>query len=122
MATNAPQPYHEKRPWGEFVEFTRNTPSTVKIITVHPGEALSLQHHAHRDEFWHVISGNGSATLGKTSLPLNAGDSHFVPRGTAHRLTGGTVPLVILEISLGEFDETDIVRLEDRYGRANTST
>jgi mannose-6-phosphate isomerase len=122
MATNAPQPYHEKRPWGEFVEFTRNTPSTVKIITVNPGEALSLQHHAHRDEFWNVISGNGSATIGKTSLPLNPGDSHFVPRETPHRLTGGTLPLIILEISLGDFDETDIVRLEDRYGRSGTNT
>ncbi|MES2215982.1 MAG: phosphomannose isomerase type II C-terminal cupin domain [Patescibacteria group bacterium] len=117
MATPAPQPYHEKRPWGEFVEFTKNTLSTVKIITVNPGESLSLQRHTGRDEFWHVISGEGSATIGEESVPLHAGDNHFVPRETNHRLSGGSVSLSILEISLGDFDENDIVRLEDRYGR-----
>ena len=121
MATGAPQPYHEKRPWGEFVEFTKNTPSTVKIITVNVSEALSLQTHTKRDEFWRVISGDGLATIGGTSHPLHPGDSHFIPRGTAHRLAGGSVPLVVLEISLGEFDENDIIRLEDKYGRT-TST
>jgi mannose-6-phosphate isomerase-like protein (cupin superfamily) len=120
--TKAPQPYHEERPWGEFIEFTRNTPSTVKIITVKPGEALSLQHHANRDEFWSVISGDGSATIGDTTLPLNPGDSHFVRRGTPHRLSGGNTLLTILEISLGDFDENDIVRLEDRYGRAGSAS
>jgi mannose-6-phosphate isomerase-like protein (cupin superfamily) len=122
MATEAPQPYHEKRPWGEFVEFTKNTPSTVKIITVNPGEALSLQKHSSRDEFWRVISGDGYATIGETTVPLHPGDSHFIPRETAHRLSGGALPLAILEISLGEFDEKDIVRLEDRYGRSGTNT
>ncbi len=121
MANEAPKPYHEKRPWGEFVEFVKNTPSTVKIITVNPGESLSLQTHENRDEFWAVIGGNGSAIIGPDSHPLQKGDTHFVPRKTPHRLSGGSSPLEILEIALGSFDENDITRLEDKYGRTPSS-
>lgn len=112
------KPYRETRPWGEFVEFTRNTPSTVKIITVNAGEAFSLQTHAHRDEFWRVISGNGVIRTGPTTVPINIGGNHFIPRGTAHRIEAGDEAVVILEISFGDFDEKDITRLEDRYGRS----
>ena len=114
----SPKPYREERPWGAFVEFTHNTPSTVKIITVNPGEALSLQSHKKRDEFWHVLSGDGIATIGGEQKQAAAGAEFFVPRETNHRLAGGSLPLMILEISFGEFDEGDIIRLEDRYGRA----
>ncbi len=112
-----PKPYRETRPWGEFVEYTRNTPSTVKIITVNAGEAFSLQTHAHRDEYWRVISGSGSITIGDETIPAVPGDGHFVSRGTAHRIEAGGSPVTILEISFGDFDEGDIVRIEDRYGR-----
>ena len=112
-----PKPYREERPWGEFIEFARNTPSTVKMIIVNAGQAFSLQTHAHRDEFWRVISGQGTITVGKNVLPVQAGDNHFIPRGTEHRIESTTEAVVVLEVSFGEFDEKDIVRLEDRYGR-----
>lgn len=118
----SPKPYREVRPWGEFVEFTKNTPSTVKIITVKPGEALSLQKHKHRDEFWRVLSGDGFITVGSERIPTEAGKEYFAPRETDHRMEGGSQPLVILEISFGEFDEADIVRLDDRYGRSGHSS
>lgn len=122
MATEAPKPYSEKRPWGDFIEFTKNTPSTVKIITVNAGESLSLQHHKNRDEFWHVISGEGTATVGDVTTPLRAGSEHFVLRGQAHSLAAAYTTLVVLEIALGDFDENDIVRIQDKYGRASNIT
>jgi mannose-6-phosphate isomerase len=111
------KPYREERPWGEFIEFTRDRPSTVKIITVKPGEALSLQRHKERDEFWHIISGNGTIQIGKERIAAVAGADFFAPRGTDHRMEGGSESLVILEISFGKFDENDITRIDDRYGR-----
>ncbi len=112
-----PKPYREERPWGNFVKFTQNLPSTVKIITVKPNETLSLQTHSHRDEFWQVVSGDGSVDIGPEHFHVKAGDSHFVPRTTAHRIASGPSGLTILEIAFGDFDENDIVRLEDKYGR-----
>jgi mannose-6-phosphate isomerase-like protein (cupin superfamily) len=113
----SPKPYREKRPWGEFVRFTQNTPSTVKIITILPGEELSLQRHKMREEFWHVISGNGTGIVGDTTMPLRPGTECFVPKETNHRLEAGTELLTVLEISFGDFDENDIVHIEDKYGR-----
>ena len=112
-----PKPLKEDRPWGEELWLTKTSPSMVKIITVNPGEACSLQYHHNRDEFWRILSGNGVVEIGTESLQTVAGDDHFVPRETKHRFTGGTEALVLLEITYGEFEESDIVRLEDKYGR-----
>ncbi|MFM2331106.1 MAG: hypothetical protein RLZZ26_613 [Candidatus Parcubacteria bacterium] len=108
----------ETRPWGTFERFTLNEKSTVKIITVHEGEAFSLQTHTHRDEFWRVLSGSGVVHIGSNDTTAAAGDTFFSPRGTEHRVTGGTGGITFLEIAFGEFDESDIKRLDDRYGRA----
>lgn len=115
-----PLPHHftENRPWGNFEQFTLNEPSTVKIITVNPGESLSLQKHSHRDENWKVISGDGSITLGEDTFPIQAGTIYSIPRNTLHRVSGGTSPVVFLEIALGTFDENDIERIEDKYHRS----
>ncbi|MEK7610044.1 MAG: phosphomannose isomerase type II C-terminal cupin domain [Patescibacteria group bacterium] len=114
----SPKPYREERPWGEFVEFIRNISSTVKIITVKSGESLSLQTHSKRDEFWRILSGEGNVEIDDKRISAKIGDTHFIPRTTKHRIEAGNTDLVVLEISLGDFDEKDIVRLEDKYGRA----
>ena len=111
-------PYEEKRPWGEFERFTFNAPSTVKILVINPGQSTSLQLHHHRDEYWHVLSGNGTLTIGDNDVDAVPERNYLVPRTTKHRISGGTEALMILEISTGTFDEEDIVRLEDNYGRA----
>ncbi len=118
MPINPPEPFREKRPWGEELWITRDSPSMVKILSVSPAEALSLQFHRNRDEYWHVLSGNGSAVVGTETRELAAGTDCFVPRGTNHRLTGGTETLILLELAFGDYDEHDIVRLEDKYGRS----
>lgn len=108
----------EIRPWGNFERFTLNESSTVKIVTVNSGEAISLQTHEHRDEFWRVLSGSGTITLDQIDYDAKAGETYFSKRGTKHRVAGGPDGLSFLEIAFGEFDEKDITRLEDRYGRA----
>ena len=119
MSMTAPKPYRDLRPWGSELWLTKeyDNPSMVKILNVNPGETLSLQFHHNRDEFWRVISGDGYATIGETKIPLSVGVECFIPRETKHRLESGTSQLTILELAFGAFDEHDIIRLEDRYGR-----
>jgi mannose-6-phosphate isomerase len=112
------EPYRENRDWGSFIRFTKELPSTVKILMVNPGEAFSLQKHQKREEGWYVISGNGIIQIGNEKTPVVVGKSYFIPKDTLHRLEAGNEKLVVLEVSFGEFDEDDITRLEDRYGRA----
>lgn len=107
----------EERPWGNFERFTLNEKTTVKIITVSAGESISLQTHEHRDEFWRVIKGSGTIRIAGKDTLAQEGGMFFTPRGAEHRITGGPEGLVCLEIAFGDFDEDDIKRLEDRYGR-----
>ncbi|HEV8666980.1 MAG TPA: phosphomannose isomerase type II C-terminal cupin domain [Candidatus Paceibacterota bacterium] len=106
------------RPWGSFERFTLNESSTVKLITVKEGEEFSLQTHAHRDEFWRVISGSGTVILNGIEASAKVGDHFYCLRGTTHRAHGAAGGLIFLEIAFGDFEESDITRLEDKYGRA----
>ena len=107
------------KPWGRFEQYTHNLPSTVKIITVAPGGTLSRQYHHHRDELWVVLDPGARVELDGEALSPPPGEKLYIPRGTVHRLSSeGEEPVRILEISFGEFDEGDIVRLDDVYGRA----
>lgn len=105
------------RPWGNFERFTFNEPCTVKLVSVNEGEAISLQTHENRDEFWRVLTGSGTIIVGEETRPAKPGDSFFTPRGAKHRIEGGSGGLTILEIAFGDFNEQDIKRLEDKYGR-----
>ncbi len=109
--------FQEERPWGNFRQFTHNSTSTVKIITIKPGESLSLQSHSKRSEFWRVIEGSGVVEIENNKYDVVSGDEHNVPVNAKHRATAGESGLVFLEIDEGDFDEEDIVRYEDKYGR-----
>ena len=111
--------YKENRPWGSFERFTKDVPSTVKIITVHHGQALSLQYHEHRQEFLHVLQGNPIITIGDKEIKAVPGNEFFIDKRIKHRVAATTSNAVFLEISLGRFDENDIIRLDDRYGRVH---
>ncbi|MES2203307.1 MAG: phosphomannose isomerase type II C-terminal cupin domain [Patescibacteria group bacterium] len=110
--------YIEKRPWGQFEEFTQDEKTTVKVITILPEQELSLQKHEHRDEEWHILSGSGTVTIDDSASPATPGMQFTVVREHTHRAKAGPEGLKFLEIARGEFDEADIVRLADKYGRA----
>ena len=106
------------KPWGHFEQYAHNLPCTVKVITVDPNGTLSRQYHHHRDELWVVLDAGAEIELGDETLRPEPAEKLFIPRGTAHRLSCvGDEPARILEVSFGDFDEDDIVRLDDAYGR-----
>lgn len=112
------KPFDEQRPWGSFRQFTAGEPSTVKILFVRRGEEFSLQHHAKRSEFWRVLSGTPRITVGNEVFDAHPGDEFEIAIGTSHRISAPNDDIECLEISSGEFDEQDIVREQDKYGRA----
>jgi mannose-6-phosphate isomerase len=111
------EPITVEKPWGSFRQFALNEPCTVKIITIKPGEALSLQRHEGRSEFWRVLLGDPLITIEETTTPAKPGDEFYVPKEVSHRITGQGTECQVLEVSFGFFDEADIERLEDNYGR-----
>jgi len=109
--------YQEERPWGFFRQFTDNVISTVKILNVKPNEELSLQSHNKREEFWRVINGDGVFEIDNKKYIVEIGQEYYVPLKTKHKIKAGINGIEVLEISLGEFDEDDIIRYEDKYDR-----
>ena len=107
-----------KKPWGQFDQFTLNETTTVKILTVNPGGSLSLQTHNGRSEFWRVLSGHPVITINDKKITANPGDEFTIEKLQAHRLESHDDIVQILEIAYGNFDEEDIIRLEDNYGRS----
>ena len=114
-----PRRYKEERPWGSFDQFTLNEPSTVKILHVLPHKRFSLQRHSARSEFWRVIAGSGVATVGEEERTVNVGDEIEIVVGQLHSLAGGDAGISVLEISIGTYDENDIDRVEDDFGRVS---
>ena len=108
------------RPWGSFETIAQGAAFQVKHIIVDPGQALSLQLHHQRSEHWTVVRGTAEVTVGETVSVLKANESTFIPVGTKHRLANtGEGPLELIEVQCGSYlGEDDIVRFDDRYGRA----
>lgn len=114
---NKLQPFTTERPWGNFRQYTLNQSSTVKTIFIKKGEILSLQYHKNRQEFWRVLAGEPEITIGDSVFQAKTGDEFEIPAETKHRINATNQDVEILEIASGNFDENDIIRLEDKYGR-----
>ncbi|GII89923.1 phosphomannose isomerase type II C-terminal cupin domain [Sinosporangium siamense] len=107
----------DERPWGGFERYTYNEASTVKIIHVEPGQQLSLQRHVHRDELWVALDPGAVFEVDGEKFEPAVGDRVLIRAGQTHRLSSSGPATRILEIAFGHFDEDDIERLEDAYGR-----
>ena len=92
----------------------------MKRITVKLGAKLSVQMHHHRAEHWIVVSGTAKVTNGDKEIMLTENQSTYIPVGVVHALENpGVIPLELIEVQSGSYlGEDDIVRFEDRYGRA----
>jgi mannose-6-phosphate isomerase len=109
-----------EKPWGFELRWALTERYAGKVLHVNRGEALSLQYHERKDEFQYVVKGRIEIELGGpdgvlTKHLMSAGDTLHLPPGTRHRLTA-LEDAEIFEVSTPEVD--DVVRLEDRYGRA----
>ena len=111
---------YEERPWGSYQIIHVDQKCQVKKLVVNPGKRLSLQSHRYRAEHWFVVSGMGIAQVDSEIIPLQPGDSVDIPILAKHRITcGGEDALIFIEVQTGtSFDEMDIVRFEDDFGRA----
>jgi mannose-6-phosphate isomerase-like protein (cupin superfamily) len=111
-----------EKPWGYELRWGITDRYAGKVLHINKGEALSLQYHERKDECQYVVKGAVDIELGVADGKLEkhrmrAGDTLHITPGTRHRLTA-VEDTDIFEVSSPEVD--DVVRLEDRYGRAGT--
>tara|TARA_Y100000034_G_scaffold124740_1_gene173337 strand:+ start:380 stop:721 length:342 start_codon:yes stop_codon:yes gene_type:complete len=108
------------RPWGSYIVLLDDDNCKVKKITVKAGENPSYQYHHKRSEDWIIVSGRGEVCLDGNRFVVIPGQSVHVPVLSQHTIRNcEEEDLVFIEIQTGSyFGEDDIVRLEDKYGRA----
>ncbi|MGB0936903.1 MAG: mannose-1-phosphate guanylyltransferase/mannose-6-phosphate isomerase [Colwellia sp.] len=108
------------RPWGKYDSVDNGERFQVKRITVNSGAKLSVQMHHHRAEHWIVVSGTAKVTINEETTLVSENQSVYIPIGAVHSLENpGKLPLEMIEVQSGSYlGEDDIVRFEDKYGRA----
>ena len=110
-----------EKPWGYELIWAHTNRYVGKILHINKGESLSYQFHNIKDETIRLLVGVLELDIEKDGqqqkLRLTAGESlHIVPL-MKHRMIA-IEDCDVLEVSTPELD--DVVRLEDRYGRADS--
>lgn len=108
------------RPWGKWELFAANEKCTVKLLYIEKGKRNSYQYHKHRAERWFVVSGNALVTLDGKEMRVGEGSEIVIPAKAKHRLTGIS-DVIVLEVIRGQWDENDIVRLQDDFKRGKSN-
>jgi mannose-6-phosphate isomerase-like protein (cupin superfamily) len=108
-----------EKPWGYELIWAETEQYVGKLLLVRAGQALSLQYHEIKDESWLVHEGRASLELGEvggelSTIEIGPGDAFRYRPHTLHRVTA-LADTLILEVSTPHL--TDVVRLDDRYGR-----
>jgi mannose-6-phosphate isomerase len=110
------------KPWGHELIWAVTDRYVGKILHIKRGEALSLQYHRKKDETIMVLSGRmelehfGDGEPPRTTVLSPREPFHITP-GLRHRMVA-LEDTDVVEVSTTELD--DVVRLDDRYGRADT--
>ncbi|HTO94485.1 MAG TPA: phosphomannose isomerase type II C-terminal cupin domain [Bacteroidota bacterium] len=105
------------RPWGSFRQFAHNTEVTVSLMSVNPGQRLSLQSHGGRAELWIVLDPGAIIQVDDEIMHPEQGAEIWIPAGARHRLSAGASTVRVLEVAYGNWQQDDITRYDDDYHR-----
>jgi mannose-6-phosphate isomerase len=112
-----------EKPWGYELHWAKTDRYVGKLIHVNAGQALSLQYHNQKDETIYLHAGLLLFEVQEggelTKRQMKPGESCRITPKTIHRMTA-IEDSDIFEVSTPELH--DVVRLEDRYGRAEGKT
>jgi mannose-6-phosphate isomerase len=106
------------KPWGKVATYALNQPSSVRIISIEPGQETSEHYHQLRDEMWVVLDPDLIVQIGNRVVEAHPGDEFVVSSEEPHRIqNNGQKRGRVLEVAHGYTTEDDTFRLQDDYGR-----
>jgi len=123
IESEAPVPRRIEKPWGHELIWADTDRYVGKFIVIETGKRLSLQFHHVKDEWIQVLKGSLRLTLDGadgelTERTLGPGDGAHIEPGKRHRFEA-LERVELVEVSTPEL--TDVVRIDDDFGREGTS-
>ena len=73
-----------EKPWGRVVTYALNQPSSVRVITVEPGQETSVHYHRMRDETWVVLDPGLTVEIDDRAVEAEPGEEFVIPAEQAH--------------------------------------
>lgn len=117
IPTNKPPVKHVERPWGSFDQYAFNQEVTVSLITVQPGQRLSLQSHTGRSELWIVLDEGAEIIVDDEVFYPKRMEEIWIPVRAKHCLSSLGTEVRVLEVAFGNWQQEDIMRFSDDYQR-----
>jgi mannose-6-phosphate isomerase len=116
-------PRRVEKPWGHEEIWAETERYVGKILVIETGRRLSFQYHEVKDEWIRVLSGRLLLTLEDdrgeiVERELGPGEAAHVAPLRRHRYAA-IERVELIEVSTPEL--TDVVRLEDDFGREGTT-
>jgi mannose-6-phosphate isomerase len=106
------------KPWGKVTTYALNQTSSVRVISIEPGEETSEHYHQLRDEMWVVLDPGLIIQIGNRVVEAHPGDEFVVASEEPHRIQNKADKRGrVLEVAHGYTTEDDTFRLQDDYGR-----
>lgn len=113
-----------EKPWGYELIWAKTADYVGKLLHIREGHKLSLQYHEIKEETIFVQSGKMNFIIENADgaleeILLGPGEAHHIPVGKIHRMIA-LEDCNVFEVSTPHL--SDVIRLQDGYGREGTST
>ena len=90
-----------EKSWGSFRILDVEDDNLTIKVTLRPGHHMNYHSHAHRDEVWTVVSGNGRVIIDDAIRSIKVGDVVTMPAGTKHTVIADS-EIQIIEVQTGK--------------------
>lgn len=108
-----------EKSWGSFKVLDVEEGSLTIKVALMPGHRMHYHSHAHRNEMWTVISGEGTAVVDDAEIALQPGTVIRLPAGCRHTVIARTA-MTLIEVQVGRdisVDDKTKYSLEGKYGK-----
>ncbi len=110
------RPMYEEKRWGtsrvmDCKQLEDGREMLTRAVRMNAGQCMSYHFHLNRDEYWTVVSGEGTFVMNHIGSRVQVGDTIHIPAGTPHSIRAGS-DMEWIEVQMGSrVSAEDIIRL-----------
>jgi mannose-6-phosphate isomerase-like protein (cupin superfamily) len=106
----------KRKPWGVSRRFVDEKKCKVNILKIKPHQETSYHNHKNLIEKFYFVT-PGYIKIENKKRKFNGGETFIVKKRQKHKIFAKKNEVIVFEVVLGTFNESDKVIFEDKYGR-----